>query len=308
MKHQNIFWGGVLVVAGVLLLLSRLDVFSIDWWTIGKLWPFLLVFWGVSILPVKGMYKVAITLVLAGAVVLVYMNAPVRERETKEYSISSDWGDDDDTIASGSGQLFTEPWEDGVDEAALELNAAAGAFRLGGTTGELIVGRSEGNHARYTYKVERTGRSANINIREEGHRRKSRTRGSDFSMMLNPQPVWQFKFDIGAADFDFDLTEFRIAKLDINAGASSIKLKIGDKHPATYVDIDAGASSVSIEIPENSGCVLSGSTVLSSRDLDGFDKISKGKYQTPGFETAEKKIYIKVDAAVSSFEIRRVSI
>ncbi len=306
MKHQNVFWGGVLVVAGILLLLSRLDVFSIDWWALGRLWPFLLVFWGVSILPVKGVFKVAATLIIAGIAVIVYINAPLRERKTKDFDISYEWGDGDSTGTS-TEQLFTEPWEDGVDEASLRLNAAAGAFRMGGTTGELIVGKSEGNHARYIYKVERTGRNAEIKIREEGSRRQSRTRETDFNMMLNPQPLWQFKFDIGAADFDFDLTDFRVSKVDIDAGASSIKLKIGDKHLETNVEIDAGASSIYLEIPESAGCVLTGSTVLSSRDLDGFNKISKGKYQTADFESAEQKIYVKVDAAVSSFEIRRVA-
>lgn len=306
MKHHNIFWGGVLVVIGILLLLSRLDVFSIDWWAIGRLWPFLLVFWGVSILPVNGMYKVAATLMLAGAFVLVYLNMPERERKTKDFNISYEW-DEDDTTGTFTGQLFTQPWEDGVEEASLRLNAAAGAFRLGGTTGELIVGKEEGNHARYNYKVERTGNKANITIREEGGRRQPRNRSSDFSIMLNPQPMWKFRFDIGAADFDFDLKEFRVSNVDIDAGASSIKLKIGDKQPETKIGINAGASSIYIEIPENAGCVLTGSTVLSSRDLNGFDKISKGKYQTPGFDEAGQKIYVKVDAAVSSFEIRRVA-
>lgn len=126
-------------------------------------------------------------------------------------------------------------------------------------------------------------------------------------MMLNPQPVWQFSFNIGAADFDFDLTDFQVSMIDIDAGASSIKLRIGDKYPETNVKIDAGASSIFLEIPESAGCLLTGSTVLSSRDLDGFNKISKGKYQTANFESAEQKIFVKVDAAVSSFEIKRVA-
>ena len=306
MKHHNIFWGGVLVVIGVLLLLSRLDLFGIDWWAIGRLWPFLLVFWGVSILPVKGIYKVAATLILAGAFILIYVNMPERERKTKDFNITNEW-DDEDTTGTFGGQLFTEPWENGVEEASLRLNAAAGAFRMGGTTGELIVGRSEGNRATYNYKVERDGTKAAIVIKEEGGRRQSRNRSSDFSMMLNPLPLWQFKFDIGAADFDFDLKDFRVSKIDIDAGASSIKLKIGDKNPETKIGINAGASSSYIEVPESAGCMLTGSTVLSSRDLQGFDKISKGKYQTPGFDSAQQKIFVKVDAAVSSFEIRRVA-
>lgn len=288
------------------MLLSRLDVMSVDWRVLGKLWPMLLVFWGVSILPVQGTYKIVAILVIAALSIILYVQMPQRTPKTIEYNYSYEWDDEDSTGMAG-GQLFTEPWEDGVDDATLRLNAAAGSFRLGGTTGELIVGRSEGNHATYIYKVERTGRSALIKIREEGRRRQSRTRGSEFSMMLNPQPLWDFKFDIGAADFDFDLTEFKVSKLDIDAGASSIRLKIGDKQPETHIEIDAGASSITIEIPENAGCVLSGSTVLSSRDLEGFQKISKGKYQTPDFDQAEQKIFVRVDAAVSSFEIRRVS-
>lgn len=304
MKHSNIFWGGVLVVVGVLLLMARLELFVINWWALGRLWPMLLVLWGISILPIQVNYKVVFTLLAAGLAVVVYIKSPEKNSFRVRKNLSVDW-DHGNSMQINKGQVFTEPWEDGVDEARLRLVAAAGVFRLGGTTGELMIGRSEDGYARYSHKVERTGRYAEIKITEESTRH-SRVK-NDFVLMLNPQPIWQFKFDIGAADFDFDLTEFRVKKLDIDAGASSIKIKLGDKEAETHVKINAGASSINIEIPESAGCVLKGSTVLSNRELSGFEKVSKGNYITQGFDGAAQKIFIKIDAAVSNLEIRRVN-
>lgn len=305
MKHQNIFWGAMLVFAGLLLLLNRLDLFSIDWRVLGRLWPFILVFLGISLLPLKGTHKVAAALIMIVVAIVAYVNLPVRERKAVEYNSSSDWSDDD-TTAFALGQLFTEPWEDGVEQATVRLSAAAGKFSIGGTTGQLLVGESEGNHARYSYIVERDNDKANIRIKEESRNRGADNKGSELSMMLNPNPLWVFKVDLGAAEFNSDFTAFRVAKIDIDAGASNINLKIGDKHSETRININAGASSINIVIPENAGCRLTGSTVLSNRELDGFEKVSKGKYQTPDFEAATQKIYVNVDAALSNFQIRRL--
>jgi len=64
-------------------------------------------------------------------------------------------------------------------------------------------------------------------------------------------------------------------------------------------------SSISIKVPESSGCEIFTSTVLSSKNLYGFDKYEKHTYRTPNFSMSENKIYINIDAAISSLNIRR---
>jgi hypothetical protein len=80
---------------------------------------------------------------------------------------------------------------------------------------------------------------------------------------------------------------------------------LGDLSELTRLNIDAGASSIEVKIPQDSGCELHTSTVLSSRDIEGFDKIEGGLYRTSNYSSASNKVIIEVDAAVSSLEIRR---
>src|SRR5512135_2983203 len=50
MKVSTLFWGILLVLIGGLFLLSNLAVLDVNWGTIWRLWPMILVFWGLSIM------------------------------------------------------------------------------------------------------------------------------------------------------------------------------------------------------------------------------------------------------------------
>ena len=49
MNTGRLFWGMLLVSAGVLLLLDRIGVFAVSWTFVWQLWPLVLVFWGVAL-------------------------------------------------------------------------------------------------------------------------------------------------------------------------------------------------------------------------------------------------------------------
>jgi len=69
MKFRNIFWGIILILVGVLFTLENLNIIDFDWYNLWRLWPVVLVLWGVSILPVKNMIKVVLViLVLLGSI------------------------------------------------------------------------------------------------------------------------------------------------------------------------------------------------------------------------------------------------
>jgi hypothetical protein len=124
-------------------------------------------------------------------------------------------------------------------------------------------------------------------------------------LALNPNPVWKFTMDVGAAKVEMDLTPFKIEKMDIDGGAAKIELKLGDKFPKTRVIIDAGASAIEIKVPYKSAVEVQTSTILSSRDFEDFNKIKSGLYQTPNFSDSANQIFIEVDAAVSGLKVKR---
>lgn len=72
MKSRNLFLGIVFVAVGVLALLSSLDIIDFSWRIACKLWPLLLVFIGIVVLPVKDRLKAVLLLVALAVGVLLY--------------------------------------------------------------------------------------------------------------------------------------------------------------------------------------------------------------------------------------------
>ncbi len=310
MKQSNLFWGPILIGIGSLLLLGRIGILNFDWWQLLKLWPFLIILWGVSILPVKSVIKVALVVLTLAASVWLYVAQTERSgsnrRPTNTWSFNLYDEDEEDSL-SESGQSFSEAFPEGIQKATLEMDASAGLFSLQGSTGELIYADSHGFGNDFIFKVATDSTEAKISIKQQSGSKILHTKGNNtFNMMLNTTPVWDFDFDVGAAKFDLDLSNHKVNHLAIDGGGTAIELKFGTLQPETDVKINAGASSVVIYIPSTAGCKITGSTILSNRDLDGFTRIDRGHYETPGFDGAPQKIRIKVDAAASNFKVSKL--
>lgn len=156
----------------------------------------------------------------------------------------------------------------------------------------------------YKEELMKNGTTREIYVTLEDGKFRSGTNKNRASIKLNTRPVWEMKLDVGAADFVADLRSFKVGLVEIDGGASSIKLKIGDKQTETHIDIESGASAVKVYIPESAGCELISNSVLSDLDISGFVKDGK-VYRTPDFDNAKQKIYVSLDAAVSALNIIR---
>ncbi len=298
MKFRNIFWGIILILVGVLFTLENLNIIDFDWYNLWRLWPVVLVLWGVSILPVKNMIKVGLViLVLLGSI--FYMMDRTVQWRNEDYSTS--YQHDNRSIT----QEFTIPYEDSVQTASLDMEVAASSFVLVDESFDLIDFDKKGSVIDYKYSVKQTDSSVDVDIYMEDEIVLKSNSHNRIDMSLNPQPVWDMHFEVGAADVNFDLSGLKISDLDIEAGAAAIKVKLGDEFPDTRVNIESGASSIKLKVPEESGCDLNITSVMSGKSISGFEKIDHGHYRTANFEESENKIYLVVETAVSSYSIIR---
>ena len=305
MKFRNIFWGVILILIGVLFILQNLNIVDFEWVSLWRLWPVILVLWGVSILPANNWIKTALVIVVLAGSVYFMLDQTIDWRSDRVFKY--DYDHEYDNHKTKVNQDFTIPYEDSVSAVFLDFEAAAGSFHINDTTDALLSFSNRGSGGRYTYIVKRSDDKAKIYIEREGEELylNKKSKYSKIELAMNNEPVWNINLDIGAAKLDFDLSQFKVKKLDIDAGAASLEIKLGDKYPKSYLNIDAGASEIVIRVPSNSGCDLNLSAVLSGKSISGFEKIDHGHYRTDNFETAENKIYINVDAAVSSYTITR---
>jgi hypothetical protein len=260
---------------------------------------------GVTILPVKDGIKIALTIVvlIAGAILLVSL--PQKSSWFDRWSFNDRRDRIDDKEPLDIDQRIFESYDSTINEAYLSFEAAAGNFRIEKETGELFEFEREGNLGRYNYSIKDLGDKREIRIELEEGRVARGNLKNRVAMKLNPNPVWDIKVEVGAASIDMDLSMFKVSKLDINGGASSINIRLGVLHDDCKIKINSGASSVTIKVPEEFACEVNTSTVLSSKDLKGFDKVADGTYVTPDFADKSKNIVIEIEAAVSSFIVER---
>ncbi|MCF8307518.1 MAG: DUF5668 domain-containing protein [Bacteroidales bacterium] len=317
MSYKKIFWGVILILIGSLFILKNLGLIYFDWGMILSMWPLLLILWGISILPFKSGIKLILSL---ASIVIAFLIVNTFEdrgyggfhpwdngmkfhfdeedynREDKDYN-TYQWDQDQKLTADYKGKKY----------ASLDFDAGAGKF--------IITESSEDYLA--TFIREGKGGKYSMTTQTEGNRQKidfklktkdwSSTNDADnkVNLIIHPKPLWDFDFDVGAAKIDFDLSGFRTKTIDIDGGASSINLKLGERHNKTHVEVDAGASEVNIKIPEGSGCRIKTSTFLSGKSLSGFTEKDDGNYVTEDYKEADTKIEIKIQAAISDINISR---
>lgn len=322
MSYRKVFWGVILVLIGMLFLLRNLGYIEFSWYGFWHLWPLLLLLWGISILPIHSVIRLSLSVLVVIATLWIAGERGDLNRQGLRWSKQSSWDDnhfrhhydmdddldtstwDTDTSNTYTEQSITEPWDDGILSAVLRLDAAAGDFTMSGTTDELMIFEKAGRMARYNVLSKRIGESQVIDLSLQNTRIQGNV-NNKVKLALNPSPVWDFDLDIGAAELNFDLTPFKIGEMKVDGGACAITLKFGDLLEDVDIDIDAGAASIVLEIPKEAGCNIEAETFITSKDLEGFDKLERGKYRTPGYEDARVQFHIKLNAGIASFEVKR---
>jgi hypothetical protein len=298
MKLSSLFWGVLFVLIGGLFLLNNLGVLNVDWTTVWRLWPMILVFWGLSILVGKQRPPWYAVVLMIGLMIFMVVAFATTE-----------WIHGDFDVAAGDSntQMFEEPMSPGTEHATFRLQSGAGKFIIRDTTTQLVKAQTEVSFGKYDMSREQSDNSTEVTLDFRGRSRNwnfghGRNRAE---VQLNTAPIWNVYVDVGAASANFDLTPYKVEELRLNAGASSLRVRLGDRSEETRVRIKTGASSTTVEVPESVGCEVRLQTALSGKRIRGFEKVSSNRYQTTNFEDAAKKISIDVEAGVSQITVER---
>lgn len=305
MKTSHIFWGLLFIGLGLLVLINNFTTIFMDWATIWKLWPLVIVLLGLSIL-VKHQYGKG---VIAGLAAIVLALAIFASFKTLTHFIHNDF----EFVLGDKGNYefvtteYSERYDSTLNYAVLNFGAGAGSFNISDTTSELFFANTEGRKDYFKLRRYDTDSSSFIDFNMEGDFFTLGNKGykNRVEMSLNSNPTWDLNFDVGAASMDFDLTAYKTKNVDVDMGAASLRIKLGNLTPETKLNIDAGASDIDIFIPEESGCKISTDGALSSKHFNGFEKINSDNYETTNFNGAANKIYVIIDSGVSSISVDR---
>lgn len=298
-KDNGIISGIILITIGIIALMVTFFDLEIVWWELAKFWPIFLIIFGISILPLNKLLKSIFVIILILLSCLLYYNNVNNNVRTQSH-FSYDIIDEGVNI-----QEFSEPYNSNVETASVELNYGAGSVYLSSPVDYLVKATNASNYIvqDLSIKYERNhadidfdgGNNVNINGKE--------LKSNNFNIALNENPIYDFEINLGACNMNFDFSEYKVSDIDVNCGACDIDMKLGDLYGTTNVDLEMGVSDIKIGIPSGSGCRIECETVLSNKDFDGFDKKSGKVYETTNYLSANKHVNIKVEGAISDFEI-----
>ena len=311
MKYKHLFWGLILIAIGMLFILNNFGAIHFNWFSFWRLWPVILLFWGITILPVKDLVKYVLLGIVIVSMFLIINRLPEGRPwfwhfHHPDNSFRWEWDDEDNgTTKTFSEQNLSVPFDSLSTKGILSLDAAAGNFKMNGPTDEFMAFTKNGDIGNYelTTKDITGGKKITLKL-QEGTSRHS-IRKNEVNIRLNPKPAWNLDLNIGAAAADFDLSDYKIDTANFSAGASSMEVKLGDLNPKTVLEFNAGASSIHVRVPKTSGCQVTSESFLVSKSLDGFENKGNHIYQTPNFNNTKSKIYITIKTAVSSIEVER---
>lgn len=297
MKTSRLFWGLFLLTIGVLVLLEKTGVFVAQWNVAWKFWPVALIFWGIALLI--GGHVIRLVAAAVAALVLGFVLVSL---------FSMTWFDGEwNNAPITETQEMNESFDPSIKQATFTMESGAGSFSIGDTTGQLVNVQTESSFGTYRLERDQDAEGVRVSLELDGNHAAwppGRIR-NHVQVSLNPAPVWDVRLDVGATKLNCDLQAFRVHRLQVNAGAASIHLTLGDRQPETSVDIDAGASSIVLRVPTSAGCEVHLDAPMSSKKLPGFTREGEGRYVTDNFESATQKVHIGVDAGVSSVNVER---
>jgi hypothetical protein len=294
MRTGRVFWGVFLLSLGAAFLLERFGVFSLQWHHAWQWWPLALIAWGAALLFGNKVVKLIAVVVAAIILALVLVAA---------FNFSWwDWKTGEGVMAKE--QIFKEEFTPGATDAHFALDSGAGSFTIEDTTSDFIAANTTTSLGDYTLEKSDTDFKLHLVGTHNRHWPPGRIR-NHAEVRLNPNPVWDLDFDVGAAKVRCDLTPFKVQNLNLDCGAADIDLRLGGRVSESTVKVNAGASSLRIAVPSDVGCEVVIDAPLSSKSIAGFTRVSKGRYQTENYSTATSHISIDIDAGVSSIRVER---
>ena len=291
---SKVFWGLLLILIGGLALAGNFGLVTIEWSSLWRLWPLFIVAAGLSILSFKNIIWKIISVILSVAAVAVI--AWILLGGFKQ-------------IGVGTPQNYSETIQVASSEVkSAEISLDAGASEIKISTADQLVAATASltsNFATLEQNSNTSGSIQKINFSMKSGDIWFGSFKNQWDIKLNRNLPISFNVNAGACDADIDLSLAKLNAVDIDMGASSLVLKLGEIQSITNVNIASGASSITIRVPNNSGVKLYIDDGLNSKELADLKLSGNKTYESNNYNSASKKIDITAKIGVSSFTIER---
>jgi hypothetical protein len=296
LKREGIVGPVFLIGLGAVFLLSNLGYLALDvWQMVLRLWPVLLIAFGLDI--AIGRRSLALSLVGVLIMLVVLVGAL--------WLFGVSW--------SGGQVLPSEEVRqpvEGAAEARVVIKPAAGVLRIAAlpspdylVEGTVQTRRSE----RVTQDFSIEGDTAVFTLQGAGSTfigplTAEEARG--WNLGLAPTIPMDLETGIGAGVTEIDLTELTITDLNVSMGVGETTVTLPDTG-RFQGEISGAIGQITILVPQGMEVAIEADTGIASIDVPD-DFIEEGDlYTSPGYATAQNRVDMRVGQAIGNITIRR---
>lgn len=286
----------ILIGLGIILLLNNLGILEWSVWeVILRLWPVLLIAWGLDLIigrrSIWGSLLALVLIVALLAAALWLFGAGIgtgRVVDAEEIRQALDGATQAEiVIAPAVGTLHVEA----LPESA---NLVEGAIRLGSgerATPEFAV---VGEMATFTLRSEGVAFGPFVGSWDD-------QRGWDLG--LNPDVPLQLEVSLSVGKSDVDLTSLTVSDLEVSMGVGQTTVILPDKG-RFRAKIEGAIGQTIVAIPEGMAARIHVDTGLAGSQLPDEYQRHGDVYTSPGYESADNRVDLKVSQAIGNIAIR----
>jgi len=301
--RKNFSLGIIIIVIGIIWLISNLGLFSFSIFdvffrSLGKLWPLILVGFGINLILKENRSIKFVAWLIILAVILLYGIFGLKS-DGFYYQSSPD-------NESSENQMSSIALDSQLEEGILDLDFGAGEFQLASTGDNLMQYKSNISDLNYDYRVENSGKKAVINFNRKEDSFNHNVEDAFCNLDLDKDLPWKINLDLGAAKGLINLKDLSVKELSIHSGASDFELHLGDKNrELAEVTINSGASSLEIFVPEEAGLKVKLNSTLARNNISDLGLQKTGDYYiTPGFEDKELQYLFIIEMGVGKLNFQ----
>ncbi|KPU27788.1 hypothetical protein TR13x_00005 [Caloranaerobacter sp. TR13] len=289
MKNKNFTAGFILIFLGIFWLLSNLGILTFSVWAVlFDLWPIILIILGLNLIFRKSKSIIIITWILF-IIFAIFYGLYLENSDSYKLENPNIVLEKRNTITNG----------------ILDLKLLAGNFSLKSTENELLNAYITDPNIYYESNINNHSKTAQIEFKHKKNKKAATNRGYEYKFNIDEDMIWDINFDMGAVDGTFDLQSIIFQNLDIEAGAGSIDILLGQKLKNSKIDIDMGAGNIDITIPKNLGVKIKFDGGVKHSNLKKLNWIRKDSYyMSPNYDNTDKKVYITINIGAGNLNIR----
>lgn len=284
----------ILIIVGLLFLLDSLNITDgIDWGTIWKLWPIILIALGLEVILGRrvsfgAIFLVVVIVIVGGAVVWWSVVAENGERTVEHFTWSGDGVERAEVeLRIGVGEIRLIGQEDMADLLVADLEVAAGADASDGIEVDDDVARGWIVSDRDFFSLP--------GIFGGKH--------SEWDLRLNNRVPWEMEVDSGVGDVRLDLADLRVSDLRLDSGVGAVRVTL-PRRGMVKARVDGGIGDIQITIPEGVQARVKVDRGIGDLTIGNRFKRRGDYYETEGFSGAESFIELEVDIGIGSVTLR----